>query len=110
MAYPVGDLLLAALVLGMLALRDWRPDRTWGLLAGGFMILAVADCLYALQIAGGASTPTAMTNLCYVAAVALLAIAAWQPDSETTPGRFEGWSVLAGTGFLRGGGLRATAV
>jgi hypothetical protein len=30
LAYPIGDMLLAALVVGLLALRGWRLDHTWG--------------------------------------------------------------------------------
>ncbi len=55
MAYPLCDLLLAALVVGVLALRGWRLDRVWAMLGVGFIALTVADCMYALQVAGGAS-------------------------------------------------------
>jgi diguanylate cyclase (GGDEF)-like protein len=93
LAYPIGDLLLAALVVGILTLRGWRVDRVWGLLVAGFLLLTVADCMYALQVADGSSSPSAMTNLMYLAAVSLLAFAAWQPE---VPGnrRLESWSVL----------------
>jgi diguanylate cyclase (GGDEF)-like protein len=94
LGYPIGDLLLAALVVGLLALRGWRLDRAWGSLGGGFVLLAVADCMYALQVANGASTPTAMTNLMYLLAVALLAFAAWQAASDDRKPNLEGWSVL----------------
>jgi diguanylate cyclase (GGDEF)-like protein len=94
LAYPIGDLLLAALVVGVLALRGWRLDRTWGMLAGGFVLLAVADCMYAVQVANGSSSPSAMTNLVYVLAVALLAFAAWQRDSEVSSKRLDRWSML----------------
>jgi diguanylate cyclase len=93
LAYPIGDLLLAALAVGVLALRSWRVDRTWGLLVGGFVLLTVADCMYGLQVAGGSSSPTAMTNLLYVLSVALLAFAAWQTD-DVQHRRVESWSVL----------------
>jgi diguanylate cyclase (GGDEF)-like protein len=79
MAYPLCDLLLAALVVGVLALRGWRLDRMWAMLGGGFLALAAADCLYALQVAGGASAPSAATNLAYDVGMLLLALAAWQP-------------------------------
>ena len=58
MAYPLCDLLLAALVVGVLALRGWRLDRMWAMLGAGFLALATADCMYALQVAGGASAPS----------------------------------------------------
>jgi diguanylate cyclase (GGDEF)-like protein len=94
LAYPIGDLLLAALVIGVLALRGWRVSRLWGILGGGFMLLAVADCLYGVQVANGSSDPSALTNLCYVVAVALLAVAAWQPVDERPRPRLGPASVL----------------
>jgi diguanylate cyclase len=94
LAYPIGDLLLAALVVGVLALRGWRINRIWGLLGGGFVLLAVADCLYGVQVAAGSSNPSSLTNLCYFVAVALLALAAWQPEQEALKPRLEGASVL----------------
>jgi diguanylate cyclase (GGDEF)-like protein len=101
LAYPIGDLLLAALVVGVLGLRGWRINRTWGLLGGGFLLLAVADCMYAAQVAGGASQPSSLTNLFYILSVILLAFAAWQqePDRQQESDRqrerlLQGWSVL----------------
>ena len=90
MAYPLCDLLLAALVVCVLALRGWRLDRMWAMLGSGFLALAAADCLYALQVAGGASAPSSATNLAYDVGVLLLALAAWQPgasvEADTVPG------------------------
>ncbi len=94
LAYPIGDLLLAALVLGVLALRGWRINRIWALLGGGFLLLALADAMYGVQVAGGSSDPSAMTNLFYVVAVALLGCAAWQPEGDHPRPRFEAMSVL----------------
>jgi len=89
MAYPLCDLLLAALVVGVLALRGWRLDRMWTMLGVGFIALAVADCMYALQVANGASAPSALTNFTYDIGVLLLALAAWQPaatlETDTVP-------------------------
>ncbi|HEV3322167.1 MAG TPA: aminotransferase class I/II-fold pyridoxal phosphate-dependent enzyme [Solirubrobacteraceae bacterium] len=89
MAYPLCDLLLAALVVGVLALRGWRLDRMWAMLGAGFIALAAADCLYALQVAHGASAPSALTNMTYDIGVMLLALAAWQPgatiEADTVP-------------------------
>jgi diguanylate cyclase (GGDEF)-like protein len=89
MAYPICDLLLAALVVGVLALRGWRVDRMWGMLGIGFIALAVADCMYALQVAGGATAPSSMTNTTYDVGVLLLALAAWQrapaPEADSVP-------------------------
>jgi hypothetical protein len=94
LAYPIGDLMLAALIVGVLALRGWRIDRTWGLLGGGFLLLSLADCMYAVQVANGSSHLTSLTNFIYVLAVALLAVAAWQIEPERQRPWSEGWSVL----------------
>jgi diguanylate cyclase len=89
MAYPICDLLLAALIVGVLALRGWRLDRMWAMLGAGFLALATADCMYALQVAGGASAPSVATNFAYDVGVLLLAMAAWQPratiEADTVP-------------------------
>ncbi len=94
MAYPICDLLLAALVVGVLALRGWRLDRMWGMLGVGFLALATADCMYALQVAGGASAPTTATNLAYDIGVLLLALAAWQPGEALERDAVPGIAVL----------------
>jgi diguanylate cyclase (GGDEF)-like protein len=94
LAYPIGDLLLAALVLGFLALRGWRLDRAWGLLGGGFLVLCAADSLYLLQVAAGSPTSNGFANLFYMLAVGLLAVAAWQPQTTVEKPRLESWSML----------------
>jgi diguanylate cyclase (GGDEF)-like protein len=95
MAYPLCDLLLAALVVGVLALRGWRLDRMWGMLGIGFIVLATADCMYALQVAGGASAPSALTNMTYDIGVMLLALAAWQPGARIETDTVPSGAVLA---------------
>jgi diguanylate cyclase len=94
LAYPVGDLLLAALVMGVLALRGWRLDRTWALLGGGFLVLTLADSVYLLQVASGTSASSLVANVFYVVGVGLLAFAAWQPSARNEAPRLEGWSIL----------------
>jgi diguanylate cyclase (GGDEF)-like protein len=90
----VADLLLAALVVGLLAMRGWRVNRLWALLAAGFMLLYVADSLYLLRVAQGEAQSSLLTNLFYLGGVLGLALAAWQPQRESGPVRVERWSVL----------------
>jgi diguanylate cyclase (GGDEF)-like protein len=100
LAYPIGDLLLAALVVGVVTVRGWQIDRVWRALAAGFLMLTVADCMYALQVANGSSKPSAITNLLYVLAVSLLGLSAWQSSEEVERERLDSWSVvLAPAGF-----------
>ena len=94
LAYPIGDLLLAALVVGAMTVRGWHVNRVWLLLASSFLLLAAADALYAVQVAGGSSSPSPLTNLLYVTAVALLACAAWYRGHDNDQRRIGGFSAL----------------
>ena len=49
LAYPLGDIVLLALIVGVVALTGWRPGRAWSLLLVGLAALAVADVAYTLQ-------------------------------------------------------------
>ena len=51
LAYPLGDLLLAAFVVAAVALSGWRPDRSWALLGGG--LVGDGVCRWRLPSAGG---------------------------------------------------------
>ncbi|MCW3006736.1 MAG: diguanylate cyclase/phosphodiesterase [Solirubrobacterales bacterium] len=93
LAYPIADLLLAALVVGVLALRGWQLDRFWALLGLGFLTLGVADSAYLLQVAGGSPSPHIVTNILYMASVAILGAAAWQSPAPA-PARLDRWSVF----------------
>jgi diguanylate cyclase (GGDEF)-like protein len=94
LVYPMADLLLAALVVGLLALRGWRLDRSWALLGAGFMLLYVADSIYLLRLVEGSAKVSPVPNLFYLCGVLLLAFAAWQPQRQTDPAPVERWSVL----------------
>ena len=94
LAYPIGDLLLAALVMGVFALRGWRPDRNWALLGAGFLVLCVADSIYLLNVASGSFSSTPLANLFYLSGVGLLALAAWQPQTRVAVPNLQGWSML----------------
>ena len=50
LAYPLGDIAMLAMVVGVVALTGWRPGRTWSLLLAGLSALVVADIAYTLQI------------------------------------------------------------
>jgi diguanylate cyclase (GGDEF)-like protein len=50
-AYPMGDLLLAAAVTGVVVLQGLRLDRRWALLVAGLVVFAAADVTYALRVA-----------------------------------------------------------
>ncbi|MGZ4175160.1 MAG: putative bifunctional diguanylate cyclase/phosphodiesterase [Solirubrobacteraceae bacterium] len=99
--YPVGDLILVGLVMGVIALRGWRIDRGWSILGGAFALLSTADFLYAMQTTTNAGRPTTVINLVYLLALSALAFVSWQvPPSRPEP-KFASWSVLlVPSGFM----------
>ena len=105
LAYPIADLILVALVLGLSAVRGWRLDRAWVAIAGGFTTLAAADVIYLLHVASGALESSLVANLFYMLGVALLAAAAWQRPSPATKPLVERWSVLLVPGAAFAGAL-----
>ena len=94
LAYPVADLLLAALVVALLALRGWRLNRGWALLGARLPAALRRRQHLPADVASGASASGLLPNLFYMAGVALLALAAWQPRSTAGPAPVERWSVL----------------
>jgi diguanylate cyclase (GGDEF)-like protein len=101
LTFPIGDLLLVGLVVGIVALRGWRFDRGWAGLGAAFALLAAADFLNAVQAAGTTGRPSDVTNLTYLLALSAIAFVAWQvPPSRPEP-KFASWSVLlVPSGFM----------
>ena len=95
LAYPLGDLLLIALVAGGFALTSWRPGRAWALIGGGLVLFAVADSIYLYLVAHGTFLEGTWLDAIWPAGMVLLAIAAWQPEPRPTTHRAESWPVLA---------------
>ena len=94
LAYPLFDLLLLALVVGVIALNGWRLDRTWLLTAAGFAAFGVADSVYLYQAAAGTYVEGRLVDVGWVLAPVLLACAAWSPVRRIAEVRAEGWPTL----------------
>ncbi len=97
LAYPVGDLVLLGVVIAAWALRGWRIDRRWGLLAVAVLSFWVADSHYLVAVADGTYSYPSEFDGGWTACIVLLAAAAWQPPSAAVarpdPGavRFTAW-------------------
>jgi diguanylate cyclase (GGDEF)-like protein len=105
LAYPIADVTLLALVLGVSAIRGWRFDVAWVTIGGGFMVLAAADVLYLLHVASGGLEATMTANLFYMLGVALLAAAAWQRPMPVPRPSADRWSALLVPGAAFAGAL-----
>ncbi len=102
LAYPLGDILLLALVVGVVGLTRWRPGRTWSLLLAGLAAMVVADVAYTLQSTGGSLPGGDWVEPIYLLSAALLGAEAWQPQADTIQGgaRFDGWRELMVPAFF----------
>lgn len=78
--YPLGDVVLGALLVGAIGLGGWRLDRRRAILAGGLGLLLAADVANSIQVADGAVIGSSTIQLSYMAAFMCAAVAAWQPS------------------------------
>jgi diguanylate cyclase (GGDEF)-like protein len=102
LAYPLGDVLMLALVVGIVALTRWRPGRTWSLLLVGLAALVVADVAYTLQSTDGSLPGGDWIEPIYLLAAVCIGAEAWQPRAATIrpAARFDGWRELMVPGFF----------
>jgi two-component system, cell cycle response regulator len=82
LAYPLADVLLIAVVVGLLAVAGWRVDRPFGFIATGFAVTAVADGIYLYEVAHGTYAVGTPLDTLWLLGAFILACAAWQPDGE----------------------------
>jgi two-component system cell cycle response regulator len=102
LAYPLGDILMLALVVGVVALTRWRPGRTWSLLLVGLGALIVADVAYTLQTTDASLPSGDWIEPIYLFAAACIGAEAWQgqTDKIRPAARFDGWRELMVPGFF----------
>jgi diguanylate cyclase (GGDEF)-like protein len=102
LAYPLGDILLLSLVVGVAALMRWRPGRTWALLLVGLVVMAVADVAFTLQSFDASLPGGGWVEPIYLISAALIGAAAWQHGAATIrrDARFDGWRELIVPAFF----------
>ena len=101
LAYPLGDIVLLSLVVGVVALTRWRPGRTWSLLLAGLAAMAAADVAYTLQSYGAAPEGNWIEPI-YLFAAVFIGASAWQPEAAAieSEARFDGWRELVVPGIV----------
>jgi diguanylate cyclase (GGDEF)-like protein/PAS domain S-box-containing protein len=99
--WAVGDLAIVALLVGVIALCDWRPGRGLWLVLTGFVVLAAADVLYLIGVtASGGYAPGGWRDALYPAAFLLLASGAQTPRRDAAATRLPDWRLpIAPLGF-----------
>ncbi len=94
LAYPLGDLVVLALLAALVALTGWRPGRAVGLLALGCAIFAAADVAFLFLVATGAEVTPGVAELLWSLALVVMGIAAWQPAGRSSSAQLEGWRIM----------------
>ncbi len=85
LAYPLADLLILAIVVGLVAATGWRPGRTLGFIAASFVIGGIADAIFLVQAAEGSYVEGTLLDSLWPAATLLLAYAAWREPRPLRP-------------------------
>jgi diguanylate cyclase len=93
-AYPIGDMLLAALVLGVVAICGWRPGARWLVLGAAVLVWFIGDTINLNIIAGGAVGSSTPGDLFWLIGFALLTVAPWLRASAPEGLRVEGLRML----------------
>jgi two-component system, cell cycle response regulator len=94
LAYPLADMLLLAIVAGMVSLSGWRLTRGWLLLGGGFVLFGVADSVYLFRVAENTYSYGTVLDLGWLGAMLLLAAASSQPMVRKAGATLEGRRLL----------------
>jgi hypothetical protein len=95
LAYPLGDMIMLALVASAFALTAWRPGRAWTMIGLGLAAAGIADSIYAYQSAAGTYEVGTALDALWPAATLLVGFAAWARTGPTTGEiRLEGWRIL----------------
>jgi two-component system, cell cycle response regulator len=84
LAYPLGDIVLLALIAGVFGLARWRPGRDWALIACSVGLTALADAIYLYQSAVGTYVSGTILDALWPASLLLLVLAAWLPRRRKT--------------------------
>jgi two-component system, cell cycle response regulator len=78
MAYPIGDVLLLALIVFVFQVTRWRPGRAWALIAAGLVLNGIGDGVFLYGTAVGTYIEGTYIDLAWPASLVLVALSAWQ--------------------------------
>ena len=95
LAYPLADLLLCGIFVGLFGLSGWRVRGDWLALALGFAVFTVADSVYLVQSADNTYVANGLLDVGWPAGMTLIASAAWRPPLQRGVVRTDGWGSFA---------------
>ncbi len=80
LAYPIGDMVLLAVSMAVIALSGWRPGGAWLVIVASLGLWAVADTAYAAQSAEGTYVVGTVLDSMWVVAALAMGTASWRPS------------------------------
>jgi diguanylate cyclase (GGDEF)-like protein len=88
-AYTTADLLVIAMICGVLTARGVRGGSQWLLLAAGLATFCATDVVYALRVNAGTFSVGMTLSALWMVGVTFIALAIWRPQQPrvTAPGR-----------------------
>ena len=95
LAYPLGDLVLLALVVAMMPLAGWQLGRSWAALGLGLVLFGVADTFYLYRVAAGTYEAGGLLDAGWMVAAVIVASAGWQPAVSAARAHWRGWTAFA---------------
>jgi diguanylate cyclase (GGDEF)-like protein len=81
-AYTVADLLLVAMIAGLLAVRGMRGGSIWVWLAGGMAVFCAADVAYAVRVDAGLYAVATTLHLLWMTGITCIALSIWSPSRD----------------------------
>lgn len=106
LAFPLIDVLIISLILGVFIIHDWRPGGLWMLLGVVWSLQTIADTVHLYQIAGGGHVAGGLMDATWPALMLPIAWAAWQRPAgaarvwEPGPGTLAISTAFAGVGLF----------
>jgi PAS domain S-box-containing protein len=97
LAYPLCDVVIIVLLLGVFANSNRRPGRIWSMLGTAWAVQAAVDIAYRYEAASGTYEPGTLLAVSWPALMLLIAIAAWQKPTVTARVWTPGWGALGVT-------------
>jgi diguanylate cyclase len=76
-AYPIGDLVLVAMLVAVFAVQGWHPDRVWWTLGAGLAVFAFADSIYVVRTLNDTYVTGTPLDSLWMVGTFLMALAAW---------------------------------
>jgi diguanylate cyclase (GGDEF)-like protein len=85
LSYPLGDIVLLALLVFVFAVSGWQPGHAWLLIGAALLLNTIGDGFYLYSSANGTYVEGGLLDVLWPASLILLAFSAWQTPTAGQP-------------------------